>query len=164
MLVSLLRPATAEDEAFFRALYHSTRAEEVRAMRWPPEMARAFLDSQFTAQKAGYAQAFPGAETFAVLPEPGVPDPVGRLILYRSAHAIRLVDIALMPGHRNQGLGTRVIALLQQWARIDDMPLHLQVEHHNRALVLYLRAGFRRSSENELRIQMVWRPSPLPHA
>lgn len=158
MRVPQLRPATAADEAFFRALYHSTRAEEARASGWPPAMVQAFLDSQFAAQQAGYAQSFPGAETFAVLLGADAPEPVGRIILYRSAHALRLVDFALSPSSRNQGLGTRLLAQLQQMARRAGCPLELQVERGSRALSLYLRAGFTRCGENALRVQMRWQP------
>ena len=158
MRVPQLRPATPADDAFFRVLYHSTRAEEARASGWPQAMIQAFLDSQFAAQQAGYAQSFPGAETFAVLLGADSPEPVGRVILYRSAHALRLVDFALSPPHRNRGLGTQLLAQLQQRAKHAGCPLELQVERGNRALALYLRTGFTRYGENALRVQMIWQP------
>ena len=61
-----LRPARPADEPFLRALYASTRREEVAQAGWPPEQADAFLASQFALQSAHYAEHYADVHARAV--------------------------------------------------------------------------------------------------
>ncbi len=45
-----LRDETAEDDAFLREVYASSRADELALALWSQEQREAFLDSQFRAQ------------------------------------------------------------------------------------------------------------------
>ena len=62
-----------------------------------------------------------------------------------------------MPEHRQRGTGTLLIQELQMQAAAAKRPLRLQVIRFNRAVGLFERLGFRRSSETGTHFQMEWR-------
>ncbi len=153
-----LRPATRADDAFLLQLYASTRADELAPLGWNRSQREAFLREQFIARRRAYAEAFPGAAHQIVLVRK---TPAGALIVHRTAGEIRLVDLALLPTHRNAGFGTRLLRELMNEANAARKPLRLQVLKANRARDLYLRLGFAPSADNSLHLKMEWHP-PLP--
>src|SRR5258708_9946338 len=80
------------DEPFLRALYASTREEELAALGWSPARRETFLEVQFRAREQQYRSQFAGAGDDLVLVEG---EPAGRLSVDRAGVLIRLVDIAL---------------------------------------------------------------------
>lgn len=138
------------DDAFRFELYASTRQEELDAWGWPAEMRRAFLEMQFKTQ-AGYRAMFPRADFQIVLLGS---ERVGRLVVERASAEHRLVDIALLPAHRNGGLGTALLRALQSEARAAGKPLRLTVQKGHRAARLYARLGFVKCGETELHEDM----------
>ena len=70
----------------------------------------------------------------------------------------RDLDLALLPAYRNAGLGTLLLGKLQAEARQSKKPLRLQVIRFNRAVNLFERLGFVRSSETGTHFQMEWHP------
>src|SRR5512140_1284218 len=97
-----LRPEQSEDGPFLFEVYSGTREEELALTNWDATTRRAFLDMPFAAMNRGYAGMFPAGE-FSVICESG--QSIGRLVLNRTAGEIRVVDIALLPAHRNRGIG-----------------------------------------------------------
>jgi GNAT superfamily N-acetyltransferase len=150
-----LRPAEAGDEPFLLALYIEARREEFAPLGWDEAMLANFLGMQFRAQRAGYAGAFPGA-TWSIIQHGG--EPVGRLMVHRAADEIRLVDIALSPEWRGQGIGGRLLAGLQDEARAAGKPLRLHVLAHIPAARLYARFGFVKTGVDGPSEAMEWRP------
>jgi len=148
------RPERPEDEAFLREVYGSTREEELEASGLPLEMRAAFLNMQFKAQQQGYRNTFPQAEFHVILLGNQA---VGRLIVSRAAGEWRLVDIALLPEHRNQGIGTALIQKLLAEAEAAAQPLRLSVIKGQRAFRLYQRLGFAKTGESGWRDLMEWR-------
>lgn len=134
-----LREERDEDLPFLRALYASTRAEEMAPVPWPDEQKRAFLDHQFELQRTQYRQHYIGAE-WLVIERDAVP--IGRLYLKRSGGEVRLMDVALVPEARGAGLGTRLTQVLIDWASAQGLPVTLHVEPFNPAYRLYQRFGF----------------------
>lgn len=134
-----LRPATADDRPFLLAVYASTRTEELAAVPWTDDQRNAFLAMQFEAQDRWYRQFYP-AGSFLVIVRGETP--IGRMCVVRLATEIRLVDIALLPEHRGQGVGSSLLADLVAEADRDRLPVTLQVEPGNPARRLYLRSGF----------------------
>ena len=57
-----LRPAEAADLGFLRALYASTRSEEMLRTGWQQSAIDAFLTQQFEAQHRHYQEHYPDAE------------------------------------------------------------------------------------------------------
>jgi GNAT superfamily N-acetyltransferase len=95
-----LRAVVADDRPFLRAVYGSTRWEELERTGWSDAEKNAFLDQQFAAQDAHYTQNYDGA-TYSVILVDGFP--AGRLYVARWPEEIRIVDIALLPSARGRG-------------------------------------------------------------
>jgi ribosomal protein S18 acetylase RimI-like enzyme len=155
LLAISLRPATVADEGFLDELYASTRADEVAAWGWLPAQQRAFLAQQARVRRAGYAAQFPAAEDAIVEVEGRA---VGRCLVDRSGPVITLVDLALVPARRGQGLGTAVLERLLAEARAQGRRVRLHVERANRAAALYRRLGFEGVEEDPFRLTMEWAP------
>ncbi len=148
------RPETAEDEAFLRALYASTRTEEMAHVPWDDDQKTAFLNSQFDLQRRHYREAYPEAR-FDVLMQGE--EPVGRLYIDRS-EVIHVIDIALVPGVRGQGLGTSLFEELTHEAAAGDRCVRVHVMKGNPALRLYVRLGFREIEDIGTHHFMEWHP------
>jgi len=141
-----LRAVRAEDEPFLYEVYASTRTEELAVVPWTAEQKDAFLRMQFAAQHTHYRDpAYYPNPTFLVVELDG--DPAGRLYLHRSAGELLIVDIALLPEYRGQGVGTRLMRDLVVEADESGATVRLHVEPWNPAVRLYERLGFRCSGE-----------------
>jgi ribosomal protein S18 acetylase RimI-like enzyme len=149
------RPSRPEDNDFLFRLYASTRTAEIAGFGWNDLQKQAFLSVQFNAQQRWYETAYPDSEQRIVLMDDR---PIGRTIVHRGADAAVLVDISLLPEDRGQGWGGRLLEELLQQCRRDGVPLRLQVLRTNPAQRLYERLGFQRTGEDQLYLQMEWRP------
>ncbi|WP_339617444.1 GNAT family N-acetyltransferase [uncultured Gilvimarinus sp.] len=139
MITLELFPVTAEDRPFLQQLYASTRWHEVALAGLATEQAEAFLTMQFNAQSQHYRQHYPRAQCDRVVCD-GVS--VGRLYVDRSADDIRIVDIALLPEHRQRGIGTRLLQPILAEARQVGVSVSLHVDKQNSARQWYRRLGF----------------------
>lgn len=149
-----LRPTSPADEEFRFSVYTSTRSEELSQWGWPPEQQNIFLRLQFNAQEHGYKSTFPdAARSLIYLGD----QPIGILVVNRTAEEIRLVDLALLPAFRARGFGRQIIETLQVEAHVRHQPLRLQVLGTNRARLLYERLGFISMGDHNIYIQMEWR-------
>jgi ribosomal protein S18 acetylase RimI-like enzyme len=149
-----LRPASDEDQDFLFRVYASTRADEMAMVDWNDQQKQDFLQMQFNAQTTYYRQHYPDAEYSIILHE-GVS--AGRLIVDRR-EIISIIDIALLPEHRDYGIGTKFIGDLKVEAEASGKPLQLHVENFNRAQQLYERLGFRKIGEAGFYWLMEWSP------
>ena len=147
-----------EDEDFLFRLYASTRQEEVSAWGWNQAQQEAFLRMQYTAQRRWYDVAYAGAEHRLILENKGENDePIGRILVQRAKGVIELVDISLLPEHRNRGIGTALLRELIEESRKSRATVRLQVLRNNEgAIRLYRRLGFGVVSEDEVRYHMEW--------
>src|SRR6266550_911227 len=134
-------------------VYSSTRADEMALVNWTDEQKLAFLLMQSNAQKVSYQQESPNAEYFVILND-GIP--AGRLIVDRSSEILCLIDIALLPAHRNLGIGRLLIERLQAEAAETAKCLRLHVENFNPAQRLYERLGFMKVEESGFYWRMEW--------
>lgn len=149
-----LRPAVAEDEAFVRRVYASTRASELEQLPWSADQKAAFCDMQFTAQDTHYRANYATAEYFVIERE-GVP--VGRLYVDRQEDEIHVIDIALLPEHRGLGIGTGLLGELMDEAAAAGKKVTIYVEKFNPALSLYQRLGYQQVKEVGIYLLMEWR-------
>jgi GNAT superfamily N-acetyltransferase len=154
-LTMTLRPRAAHDEAFLQDLYASTRADELAPLGWSLAQQRAFTQMQYQAQRRSYLAQFPAAE-YWIIQRAGAD--VGRLIVDRSGAVIRLIDISLLPEHRNGGLGSGLLRDLQAEAVRAGKPVGMHVDRANRARRLYERLGFVMTAEGDFYTEMAWRP------
>jgi len=134
------RPITEADRPFLARLYASTRADEMALVPWPDEQKAAFLTQQFEAQHKYYHEVFTEAE-FYVIERRG--EAIGRLYRDDRDDEIRLIDIALVPEARGQGLGGAILRDLLDEACSRGLLVRIHVERNNPALRLYERLGFR---------------------
>ena len=135
-----LRAASDADLGFFADLYASTREEEMKlATDWSDAQKRAFLRDQFALQNSHYRQHYPAAERLVI--ERGG-EPIGRMLVDVLPPDVRLMDIALLPHARGQGVGTALLARLLAFADERELPVTLHVEPFNPALRMYEREGF----------------------
>ena len=150
-----LRPETDDDIPFLMRLYASTRAEELKLVPWSEEQKQAFLAGQFQAQRHHY-RTFIAACAFDVIERHG--EPVGRLYLEPRQTQLSIVDIALMPEARGQGVGTAILTALQETAAAQGKGVGIFVEKFNPALRLYRRLGFTEIGDREVYLEMEWLP------
>ena len=144
-----LRPAGDADREFLARVYAGTREEELARVPFTREQREAFLAQQFHAQTVHYAAQYPDASFDVVLVDG---EPAGRLIVDRGDEAFHIVDIALLPGHRGRGAGTRLLAGVLAEADERGVPARIYVEHGNPARRLYDRLGFEPVSEHGLHL------------
>ena len=150
-----LRPATPGDLEFQSRLYASTRQEELAPVPWSDEEKRAFLAFQFQAQTAHYEQHYADASSQIVLVEGEL---AGRLIVHRWEREIRIVDIALLPGFRGRGIGSRLLAPLLDEGVETGADVTIHVEKVNPAMRLYERLGFEPVGDEGVYLKMARRP------
>jgi ribosomal protein S18 acetylase RimI-like enzyme len=106
---------------------------------WDDAQKEAFLRSQFEAQDAWYREHYADA-SFDVILVDG--EPAGRLYVHRGDRETRIVDIALLPEYRGNGIGTTLLRDLLAEADAAGKRVTIHVERFNPALRLYERLGF----------------------
>ncbi|MBC8001052.1 MAG: GNAT family N-acetyltransferase [Opitutaceae bacterium] len=140
-------------EAFLFEVYASTRTEELAATGWIEPQRESFLRMQFQAQHKHYRENYPGAD-LQIIRVDGAP--AGRLYVHRRAGEIRIMDIALLPAFRGQGIGTGLMkGILAEGAHLEK-PVTIHVEGFNPALQWYERLGFRKVSAHGPYHLMEW--------
>ena len=149
-----LRPITPCDMDFLFRVYTSTRADEMKLVDWPDAQKTAFLTMQFQAQHGHYQAHYRGAQ-FDVIERDGVP--VGRWYVHRRTDTLHVMDIALLPDCRRQGIGTALIGALMLEAMDSVGRITLYVEIFNTALRWYERLGFHPIGEEGVNLLMEWR-------
>lgn len=148
-----LRPISDGDREFLAALYAGTREEEMKLAPWSNEQKERFLQQQFDAQHQYYQMHFAGAHFDLICRGH---EPIGRLYVSRVPEEIRVIDIALLPEHRGQGLGTRLMESILQEAKATRRPVRIHVESFNPARRLYERLGFRKVEDRGVYLFMEW--------
>jgi ribosomal protein S18 acetylase RimI-like enzyme len=155
-----LRTSAADDELQLYELHAVVRADELRIEGLDPALRAQILRQQFEAQRRSYRDRFPNADERLILRGE---TPIGWVIVDRSGPELRVIDIALLPDARRQGIGTLIIRDLQKQAAMDDRPMRFEVLCGNvRARALYDRLGFRAIGESATHTELEWRANPLP--
>jgi GNAT superfamily N-acetyltransferase len=155
-----LRTQTSDDLVFLQDLFVARRWAEVSQVPgWDDTQRRAFLHAQAQLQRQHYEKHYAAAD-FLIIEQAGTP--IGRLCIHRDAEAVRVVDIALLPGWRGQGIGTQWLQTVLAQADAAGQPCDLSVEQGNPARRLYHRLGFQACGESGIHTQMrrPARPSP----
>jgi ribosomal protein S18 acetylase RimI-like enzyme len=147
------RPITHADLPFLARVYASTRIEELAVTDWSDAQKASFLQSQFNAQHTHYQKHYTGSH-FLVIERAGIM--IGRLYLARWSEEHRIVDIALLPEHRGQGIGTALLNDLLEEAARAGKAVSIHVEKFNPAMSLYRRLGFVAAGEEGAYDLMRW--------
>jgi ribosomal protein S18 acetylase RimI-like enzyme len=154
----VFRPMTDADLGFLSALYASTRTEELAHLPWSEVEKAGFLEMQFQAQHGHYLKHYPDA-LWLVIEKAG--EPAGRLYLEEWPSEQRIIDIALMPGFRGQGLGTALLGDIMDAAGSRCKAVGIHVEKANPAMRLYHRLGFRTIEDKGVYDLLRWSPPVL---
>ena len=149
------RPVRQEDEKFLFEVYASTRAEEMSSTGWDEAQKRAFLLLQFAAQQQHYHSRFPEGDHRLIVKD-GCP--IGRIYTARLDQEIRILDIALLPPHRNAGIGTLLLKGILAEAENSRRTVRIYVESFNPSLRLFERLGFSSVETSGLHQLMEWHP------
>lgn len=152
-----IRPAGPADDAFFVALYRSTR-DDLLALPADPVMIDGLVAMQQRMQVAGYRHSYPQAE-YQVLEQGGVA--VGRLVTALAGDVVRVVDIAVLPQARGQGVAGEALRRLQAQAAAEGRGVALAVRKDNAAARrLYAALGFAVAGDNEMDLELRWSAQP----
>lgn len=151
-----LRPVVPEDRVFLVGVYAASRAEELDQVEWPAGAREAFVNMQFDAQSRHYRTANPEG-SFDVVEVGG--RPAGRLYVDRRPTDIRIIDIALLPAFRGNGIGTALLGGVMEEAAASRRSVSIHVEATNRAAELYERLGFRLLEDRGVYRLLEWRAS-----
>jgi GNAT superfamily N-acetyltransferase len=150
------RPVAEGDLPFLKRVYRSTREDELQLTGWDEAFKETFIDQQFTAQHQYYREAYHDASFQLILLDG---KEAGRLYVWESDRQIRIVDIALLPEFRNQGIGTTILRGLITKADTSGRILSIHVEAYNPALNLYKRLGFIQKDQTGIYFYMERPPS-----
>jgi len=151
-----LRPATEADDDFIFNCYASTREQELAQVPWTAEQKESFVRMQYAAQKNHYAAEAPEASHNIIYVDA---TPVGRIFLDRRRDALHILDITVLPQHRNQGTGSLLLRRLLDEANSLGKPVTIYVESFNPSLRLFERLGFRKDHEKGFHLLMKWQPA-----
>ena len=125
-------------------------------MAWDDAQKEAFLRHQFDAQDAWWRENYADASFDVILVEG---EPAGRLYVHRGGSEIRIVDIALLPEQRGNGVGTRLLDELLAEGDADAKSVTIHVERMNPALRLYARLGFALAEDKGVYLFLERRPA-----
>lgn len=151
-----LRPARPEDDEFLFALFVTSRERELAALPLPPAQAESFARMQYESQLAGFRHVHPAARVLVV---ETAGEPAGRLVLEDRPGELWVVDLALMPGQRNAGLGAALLQHCMKRAIAERLVMRGSVTPYNPARRLYARLGIvELPSEGGATIPLEWRP------
>lgn len=134
------RAISEQDQEFLYRVYASTRLMELAATGWPQEQIDSFLRQQFGFQHQDYIKNYTTAQFDIILCDQ---KPIGRLYLDRRKKDIRIIDIALLPQFRRQGIGSGIFKDLINEADDRQVILSLHVEQDNPILPYYERLNFK---------------------
>ena len=152
-----LRAVQESDNEFLLKVYGSTRAQELAQVPWSQEQKEAFVRMQHTAQKQHYAAEAPQASHDIIYIDA---TPVGRMFLDRREDALHILDITVLPQHRNQGTGKLLMGrLLDEGGKLGK-PVTIYVESFNPSLRFFERLGFQKDYEKGFHLLMKWQPEP----
>lgn len=153
-----LRPETEADAPFRLALFRASRGPGWDQVPLPAEMLAKLMEQQFHAQTQGYRAAYPQARLEIVTIHAA---PIGRLATDRAADGLRLIDIAIVPERRGQGVGGAILRALMDEAAAAGSQVILQVARDNLAAQrLYHRSGFVMTEANDTHLTLCWPASP----
>ena len=148
-----LRATTPEDGALLLEIYASTRLIELELVTWDENQRRAFTKMQFDARQQQYREYYPGADGRIILQRG---QSIGTILVDRREREIVLVDIALLPEHRNAGIGTHLVKALLEEAAGAGKTVRLHVLAASAAVNLYERLGFKKIRDDGTYLEMNW--------
>lgn len=81
--------------------------------------------------------------------------PIGLLKLGLKNNHLHIRQLQVLPEYQKKGIGSSVLKVVKKQAVKLELPISLNVLHHNPAQHLYQRNGFEKVGENSIELQMV---------
>jgi ribosomal protein S18 acetylase RimI-like enzyme len=147
-----MRPLVEDDMEFLWRLYSTTR-DDIAQLPLSDEQKIQFLNHQFQAQHSHYQRYFSDANFDIVL---SGETRVGRLYVEYGTTEIRIIDIAILPEFRGNGIGSKLLREILERAELEKMPVRLRVEPNNPALQWYTRLGFKKIADEQINWHLEW--------
>ena len=135
-----VRPICTTDEPFLFQLFCSAREDQFASLDLPLEQQEQLMQMQCQAQQQQYRGQFPNADFDLVLK---YDVPIGNFYTLRGPDEFVLIDITLLPEHRNAGIGAGLVQELIAQANAANEPLLAHVLKDNPAWRLWQHLGFR---------------------
>lgn len=155
----LLRELEEADIEVLYRIFVGSRDDLLTAVAdWDEVQQKAFLRSQFEIQQAQYRSHYPKARFDVIVTDGEV---IGNFYVADGDDALLLVDVNLLPGFRNRGIGRALLQDLLGESERSNKPVSLHVIQGNPAVHLYERIGFKVVGEEGVYSRMEWRPSWL---
>ena len=143
----VVRSARDEDAALLRQTFAESHCAGWERLPLGEAAYQQLVDLLWTARQSQYRSAFPGSRE-QIIEADGVA--VGSCWIFETADELRVVDIAVLAGHRRRGVARAVLRQLVGKAAADNKPVRLSVWQDNAAAqALYLDLGFRRAADRE---------------
>ena len=155
--VALCPERPGDDDGFLYDLYAQVRWPELVGTGWDDAAKHGFLSSQFAMQTHHYRTHYQDAQFWIIRRDDR---PIGRLYVHMGAE-LRIVDISLLDGARNGGIGGTILRALQYVAGQMGVILSIHVESFNPAQNLYRRLGFTPIEQRGPYWLMHWLPSRI---
>ena len=154
--VSLREFDENDNKALYR-IFVDSRNDLLNAVAgWDEAQRKEFLHGQFRAQQDQYRRQYPTARFDMIVADGKV---VGNFYVAPGDDEILLVDINLLPGFRNQGIGRALLQDLIDESERSNKQVSLNVMQGNPAIHLYERMGFKSVGAQDVYRRMVWRPA-----
>jgi len=141
------------DREFVDKLYASTRFSELAGLAWGEAQKLTFLKQQSDAQHRHYREHYPDAVWWIIC---AGTEPVGRLYLEEWSSELRIIDIALLPDSRGNGLGSAILQDIIELAATKSKAVGIHVEKNNPAMKLYQRLGFSKTEDKGVYDLLHW--------
>jgi ribosomal protein S18 acetylase RimI-like enzyme len=144
-----LRDASGHDEAWLKQLFALSQPAIDALLALPGDIGETLVAMQYAARQTHFQAHWPRAVQRVIEWRGGIEagrapggQPVGALWADEGSQGIHVLDIAVLPAWRGQGIGTRCLQDLMAVAARRHLPVTLQVAHDNPARRLYERLGF----------------------
>lgn len=143
-----------QDLVFLRDLYFDVRMPELTQSGLNSQAREHFLTHQFQMQQNSFQNEFPNGEHKIIH---YANERIGRFYFNENSTSIYLVDISIITGYRNKGIGSFLIKQVMDKGRKSILPVTLSVEKQNtQAYSLYKRLGFKFFMEDGIRDILHW--------
>lgn len=150
-----LRAERPQDQSFMERLFRCSRPH-LELPEMPASFIDALINQQYTLQQNHYRAQWPNACYWVILLSDKA---IGRVVVNKDASLLLIVDLVLMPEHRNKRFGTTVLQAVQLMAQKRRNPIRLSVDRQNhRAKKLYLSLGFKLTDTSETHNIMMYAP------
>lgn len=146
-----LRPIRAGDVEFLFVLFRSVHEQDYASVDLPEEQKTALLRMQFDAQQLQYRERFSRGNFDLILK---AERSVGIIYTQRGPEEFVLIDIALLPEFRNEGIGRELVAELIRQAQDEQQAVTAHVRKDNPAWRLWQRLGFEVVNDDGVYLQI----------